>query len=358
MAGATEGANKGMSNTSAGTAPGRHALDLGNLAQYMRGHVPGFSGTLEAELLKGGQSNPTFLLKAGGERYVLRRKPLGKLLPSAHAVDREYRIITALRDTDVPVPRTYALCEDDSAIGSAFYIMAYVDGRVLWDPSLPGMSPRERAAVFSEMNRVIAAIHLVDYKAIGLEDYGRPGGYFERQIGRWSKQYRASETGRNEDMEKLMVWLAASVPAQERTSIVHGDYRLDNMILHPTEQRVAAVLDWELATLGEPLADFTHLLMNWFNGGVATVKDLMAHGIPTADEYVAEYCRLTNRAGLPDLNWYFAYSSFRLAAILQGIAGRVRDGTANSPLASAQSGRVPGLAAAAVDFARKAGADF
>ena len=325
-----------MSVTSASAPPDRHALDLGKLAQYMREQVPGFSGTLKAELLKGGQSNPTFLLEAGGQRYVLRRKPLGKLLPSAHAVDREYRIITALRDTDVPVPRTFALCEDDSVIGSAFYIMAYVDGRVLWDPSLPGMSPRERAAVFSEMNRVIAAIHSVDYKAIGLEDYGRPGGYFERQIGRWSKQYRASETEKIEAMDRLIEWLPQHIPAGEEASIVHGDYRLDNVLFHPTEPRILAVLDWELSTLGHPLADFAYHAMAWhlrpaeFRGLLGF--DLKALGIPSEDEYVREYCRRTGRGAIDPDQWdfYLAYNMFRIAAILQGIMGRVVDGTAAS----------------------------
>jgi aminoglycoside phosphotransferase (APT) family kinase protein len=288
------------------------------------------------EQLQGGQSNPTFLLKADGVRYVMRRKPSGKLLPSAHAVDREYRIITALANTDVPVPRTFCLCEDDAVIGSAFYIMDYVEGRVLWDPTLPGMGRADRAAIFWEMNRVIAAVHAVDYQAVGLENYGRPGGYFERQIGRWTKQYRASETEQIEAMDRLIEWLPGNIPAGEEASIVHGDFRLDNLIFHPTEPRVLAVLDWELSTLGHPLADFAYHAMVWrlrpdeFRGLLG--YDLEALGIPSEEAYVREYCRRTGCQAIdPDRwNFYLAYNMFRIAAILQGIMGRVVDGTAAS----------------------------
>lgn len=314
----------------------RQRFDVASLDRYMQAHVEGYSGKLEVEQFKGGQSNPTFRLSAGGKRYVLRRKPAGKLLPSAHAVDREYRVITALHDTGVPVAKTYALCEDDGVIGSAFYIMQCVEGRVLWDPALPGMNPAERSAIFAEMNRVMATLHQVDHQKIGLADYGKPGNYFARQLDRWSKQYRASETEKIEPMERLMEWLPQNIPAGEETSVVHGDYRLDNLIFHPTEPRILAVLDWELSTLGHPLADFSYHCMTWhipagvFRGlGGA---DLSALGIPQEPAYVEAYCRATGRAGIDPIHWnfYIAYNLFRLAAILQGIAGRVKDGTAAS----------------------------
>jgi aminoglycoside phosphotransferase (APT) family kinase protein len=314
----------------------RHAFDRERLARYMSDHVEGFSGAIEVEQFKGGQSNPTFLIQAGGVRYVLRRKPPGKLLPSAHAVDREYRVITALRDTDVPVARTYCLCEDDSVIGNAFYIMEYVAGRVLWDPGLPGMTNAQRAAIYAEMNRVIAALHKVDYRTVGLEDYGKPGNYFERQIGRWTRQYRASESERIEAMDRLIDWLPAHIPPGDETSIVHGDFRLDNLIFHPSEPRVLAVLDWELSTLGHPLADFAYHTMAWrlrpseFRALLGLELDAL--GIPTEDEYRREYCRRTARGAIDPDHWdfYLAYNMFRLAAILQGIMGRVLDGTATS----------------------------
>lgn len=327
-----------MTSSFTGTTPvqERHSFDLDRLADYLKGYVGSFSGSLTARQFKGGQSNPTFLLEAGGRQYVLRRKPLGKLLPSAHAVDREYRIITALRDTEVPVPRTWCLCEDDSIIGSAFYVMDYVEGRVLWDPALPGMTPQERGAIFAEMNRVIAAIHLVDYTALGLADYGRPTGYFQRQIARWTKQYRASETESIEAMDRLIDWLPNNIPPGEEAAIVHGDYRLDNLIFHPAEPRILAVLDWELSTLGHPLADFAYHAMAWhlrpneFRGLLG--YDLRALGIPTEEDYVRDYCRRTGRADIDPRHWdfYLAYNMFRLAGILQGIMGRVVDGTAAS----------------------------
>jgi aminoglycoside phosphotransferase (APT) family kinase protein len=239
-----------------------------------------------------------------------------------------------------------------------FYVMDMVEGRILWDQSLPQYEPAERHAIFMAKLKTLADLHNTDVEAVGLGDYGKPGNYMGRQVDRWTKQYRASETVHLPEMEKLIEWLPRTVPVQERTSVVHGDYRLDNMVLHPTEARVIAVLDWELSTLGEPLADFTYLLMNWVNGTIANIPDLTAHGIPSIEEYVAEYCRLTNRpGGLPDLNWYFAYNQFRLAGILQGIVGRVRDGTANSPQAASMALRVPLLAKAAWEFAQKAGAE-
>jgi aminoglycoside phosphotransferase (APT) family kinase protein len=327
---------KAMHDDFIGTMPvqERHRFDTERLIAYMRAHVDGFAGPLEVEQFKGGQSNPTFLLVTPGTRYVLRRKPPGKLLPSAHAVDREYRVISALYQAGIPVARSFALCGDETIIGTAFYIMEYVDGRVLWDQALPGMESSERSAIYAEMNRVIAALHQVDYQAVGLGDYGKPGSYLERQIGRWSKQYRASETERIEAMEQLIEWLPRHIPGQEETSIVHGDYRLDNVIFHKTEPRILAVLDWELSTLGHPLADFSYHCMYWrltpeqFRG--LGGLDLHALGIPTEEEYVAMYCQRTGRARIDNWDYYAAYNMFRLAAICQGIMGRVVDGTAAS----------------------------
>jgi len=312
----------------------RHRFDVERLAQYLSANIEGFAGPLQVGQFEGGQSNPTFLLVTPARRYVLRRKPPGKLLPSAHAVDREYRVITALRHANIPVARSWVLCMDDSVIGTAFYVMEYVDGRVLWDQSLPGMSRAERAAIYDEMNRVIAALHKVDYHAIGLDDYGKPGNYLERQISRWTKQYRASETEKIEAMEKLIEWLPQHIPPQDETSVVHGDYRLDNVIFHRTEPRILAVLDWELSTLGHPLADFAYHCM-YFRltpgefrgiGGL----DLPALGIPSEEEYVAAYCRRTGRTRIEHWDYYMAYNMFRLAGIVQGIMGRVVQGTAVS----------------------------
>ncbi|HUH93371.1 MAG TPA: phosphotransferase [Casimicrobiaceae bacterium] len=316
--------------------PERHRVDADRLEAYLSDRVRGFRGPVAIEQFRGGQSNPTYRLTAGGTRYVLRRKPPGKLLPSAHAVDREYRVMTALAGSDVPVPRTFCLCQDDSVIGTAFYVMDYVDGRVFWDPALPGMSAGERRSIFDEMNRVIAALHRVDYAALGLADYGKTGGYLSRQIGRWTKQYRASETERIEAMERLIEWLPEHVPPGDETTIVHGDYRLDNLVFHPREPRILAVLDWELSTLGHPLADFAYHCMSWripggtFRGMLGL--DLLALGIPSESEYVAAYCRRTGRGPIDAGEWEFciAYNMFRAAGIAQGIMGRARDGTAAS----------------------------
>ena len=325
-----------MSEEFIGTMPvqERHRFDVERLAQYLSANIEGFAGPLQVGQFEGGQSNPTFLLITPTRRYVLRRKPPGKLLPSAHAVDREYRVITALRQANIPVARSWVLCMDDSVIGTAFYVMEYVDGRVLWDQSLPKMSPAERAAIYDEMNRVIAALHKVDYHAIGLDDYGKPGNYLERQISRWTKQYRASETEKIEAMEKLIEWLPQHIPPQDETSVVHGDYRLDNVIFHRTEPRILAVLDWELSTLGHPLADFAYHCMYWrltpgeFRG--IGGLDLLALGIPSEEEYVAAYCRRTGRTRIEHWDYYMAYNMFRLAGIVQGIMGRVVQGTAVS----------------------------
>jgi aminoglycoside phosphotransferase (APT) family kinase protein len=314
----------------------QHAIDARRLGEWLAAHVAPLDGPLEVAQFKGGQSNPTYLLAAGRQRYVLRRKPPGKLLPSAHAVDREFRVIKALADTDVPVASAHALCEDDGVIGTAFYVMEYVAGRVFWDPRLPDLDPAQRAAVHDEINRVIAALHSVDYAAVGLGDYGRSGEYIARQVARWSKQYQASETEKIAAMDNLIAWLPANIPAGDETSIVHGDYRIDNVIFHPDEPRILAVLDWELSTLGHPLADFAYHCMVWrippgmFRGlgGV----DLAALGIPSEQDYVAAYCRRTGRAGIEPRDWeyYMVYNMFRIAAIVQGVMARALQGNASS----------------------------
>ncbi len=313
-----------------------HRFDVAALERYLREHVAGFAGPLSVEQFKGGQSNPTFRLVAGSGTYVMRRKPPGKLLPSAHAVDREYRVITALAGSGVPVARTYALCTDESVIGAMFYIMDCVEGRVLWDPQLPGMSGAERRAIFDETNRVIAALHRVDYAAIGLADYGKPGNYFQRQIDRWSRQYKASETEKIEAMDRLIEWLPGNIPAGDATTIVHGDYRIDNMVFHPTAPRVLAVLDWELSTLGHPMADFSYHMMAWrlssteFRG--LRGCDLAAMGIPPEEEYLARYLERTGtaRPSAKDWNFCMAYNMFRAAAIFQGVMARAVAGNAAS----------------------------
>lgn len=325
-----------MSDNSTAAAP---PFDVAALEAYMRAQVAGFRGPLRVEQFAGGQSNPTYLLTGGEMQYVLRKKPGGTLLPSAHAVDREYRVITALRDTGVPVPRTYALCEDPAVIGTPFFVMAYVTGRILWDPALPQLEPAERTALYDDMNRVVAALHRVHPDSVGLADYGRRGEYLQRQIGRWSRQYVASRTQPTEAMERLMSWLPGRIPREETVGIVHGDLRLDNMIVHPTEPRIVAVLDWELSTLGDTLADFSYHMITWhlkaeeFRGMAG--KDLATLGIPSADEYLARYCERVGRPPVAREVWdfYFVYNLFRLAAILQGIAKRVEDGTAASATA-------------------------
>jgi len=358
MADVIDAAEQEREQLNTGTKPvaETHRFDEAALARWMTANVAGYAGPLEVRQFKGGQSNPTYQLITPAKKYVLRRKPPGKLLPSAHAVDREYKVITALGTTGFPVARTYGLCTDDAVIGTWFYIMDMVEGRILWDQTLPQYQPAERHAIFMDKIKTLADLHNTDYAKIGLEDYGRPGNYMGRQVERWTKQYKASETTHIPEMERLIEWLPKTLPAQERTSIVHGDYRLDNMIFDPTEPKVIAVLDWELSTLGEPLADFTYLLMNWVNGSISTIPDPKAHGVPTIQETVDYYCGLTGRSGLHDLDWFFAYNAFRLAGILQGIVGRVRDGTANSPHAAQQADRVISLAQASWRFAEKAGA--
>jgi aminoglycoside phosphotransferase (APT) family kinase protein len=309
-------------------------LPLARLEGWMRDHIDGFHGPLKAEQFEGGQSNPTYRLRSSAGSYVLRRKPLGQLLPSAHAVDREYRVMRALSGTDVPVPEVYALCEDDSVIGSAFYVMEFLDGRIFWDPRLPGLASDERRAMFQSMNTVIAALHSVDHAAVGLAEFGRPGDYMARQVARWSRQYQASETEQQPAMDRLIEWLPRHLPPEGAARIVHGDYRIDNLIYHPTEPRVIGVLDWELSTIGDPLADFAYHMMAWrvtpdLFRGLAGV-DLAALGIPSEDEYVAAYGARTGQGRTADWEFYMVYSLFRLAAIMQGIAKRALDGTAAS----------------------------
>ena len=339
-----------------------HKFDEARLAEYMEAHVEGYEGPLEVRQFKGGQSNPTYQLVTPNKKYVLRRKPPGKLLKSAHMVDREYRVITALGGTGFPVAKTYCLCEDESVLGTIFYIMDCVEGRIIWDGTIPGSNPDERAAIYDAMNETLAMLHMVDYKAIDLETFGKPGNYFARQISRWTKQYQLSETQEISSMNKLIDWLPVNIPDDDTTTIVHGDYRLDNMILHPTEPKVIAVLDWELSTLGNPLGDFTYQLMQWrmpvqgTSSGTLMGADLSALGIPSEDDYVAAYCRRTGREGIENIDFYFAYNFFRLAGILQGIVGRVRDGTASNEHAAAMADLVAPLADSAWGFAQKAGA--
>lgn len=328
----------------------RHRFDTAALARYMRAHVEGFSGTLDVRRFKGGQSNPTFLLTAGDRRYVLRSKPAGALLASAHAVDREYRVLHALRDSGLPVARVHCLCEDVSVIGTMFYIMEHVQGRVFWNPALPELGSSERAALYDQMNAVIATLHTLDYAALGLADYGRPGNYFSRQIARWTQQYRNSETETIDAMDRLIEWLPHHIPGTDESAIVHGDYRIDNLIFHPTEPRILAVLDWELSTLGHPLADLSYHLMTWrlpageFRGLGGC--DLNALSIPSESAYVRAYCRRVGRAPIEPAHWefYLAYNMFRVAGIRQGILRRALDGNAASPQALAAGTRARQMA--------------
>ena len=313
-----------------------HRFDELRLEQWMQSEVSGFKGPLTVVQFKGGQSNPTYRFDTPGRSYVLRRKPPGKLLPGAHAVDREYRVISALHAQDFPVAKPFGLCTDSDVIGSEFYVMEMVDGRIFWEPAFPEVPLSERGAYFDAMNATIAALHSLAPDAIGLGDYGKPGNYFERQIGRWSKQYLGDvEAGRVPSMDRLVDWLPANIPpGEEAPRIIHGDFRCDNMIFHPSEPRVIAVLDWELSTLGHPLADFAyHLMMYRMPAGITAGLaglDLQALNIPSEEDYVAAYCRRTGRNGIPHLDFYIAFNMFRLAAIIHGIKGRLARGTAAS----------------------------
>jgi aminoglycoside phosphotransferase (APT) family kinase protein len=340
---------------------GAHQFDPQPLQEYMSSHVEGFHGPLSVRQFRGGQSNPTYLLESASGKYVLRRKPPGKLLKSAHAVDREYRVISALYAADFPVPRPYVLCEDKEIVGTMFFIMEFVDGRIFWELDLPESDPAERKAIYEHANQTIADLHNFDYEQIGLSDFGKPGNYFTRQISRWSRQYAMSETAEITAMNKLIEWLPGNIPGDESATVVHGDYRLDNMIIHPTEPRIIAVLDWELSTIGHPVGDFTYHLMAWqmpeIGIGSSGLKgrDLAALGIPSEDEYVANYCAKTARHnGIANRDFYSAYNFFRIAAILQGIAGRVRDGTAASVHAERAANAVAPLAALGWEYAQHA----
>jgi len=321
----------------------KHRFDVAALERYMAAHVEGFRAPLQVEQFRGGQSNPTYRLSDGGGRgYVLRRKPPGKLLPSAHAVDREFRVIAALNKSDVPTPRAHAPCEDDGVIGTAFYIMEFCDGRVLWDPKLPDLTPAMRHAVYEAKVDTLARLHKVDYQSVGLGDFGRPGNYVARQIKRWGGQYKCSETGTIEAMDKLLEWLPANAPDADSTTIVHGDYRLDNMIYHASEPRVLAVIDWEISTLGDPLAELSYLCMMYRipqeQGGMAG-EDLKALGIPGEAEMVRMYGERTGRSTVPDWEFYMAYNLFRIACIRQGVYARGLDGTASN-LRALESGKL------------------
>jgi aminoglycoside phosphotransferase (APT) family kinase protein len=347
-----------------------HAFDVSALELWMNTQVAGFAGPITVEMFKGGQSNPTYKLVTPGRSYVMRSKPgpVAKLLPSAHAIEREFKVMQGLAGTDVPVPHMYALCEDESIIGRAFYIMEFKAGRVLWDQSLPGMTPQQRGAIYDEMNRVMAALHTVDVTRQGLADYGKPGNYFERQIGRWSKQYVASVTQPIDEMDKLMAWLPMNMPASakddSKVSVVHGDYRMDNLMFAADAPQVVAVLDWELSTLGHPLADFSYHCMAWhipasLGRGIGGL-DIAALGIPSEAEYMRRYCERTGLATpqqlQADWNFYLAYNMFRIAAILQGIAKRVEAGTASSAQAKAAGDTARPMAQLAWSYAQKHGA--
>lgn len=311
-----------------------YEFDAGGLERYMAEHIEGFAGPVSIQQFKGGQSNPTYRIDSDAASYTLRRKPPGKLLPTAHAVDREYKVISALLETGVPVPKTYTLCEDESVIGTPFYIMEFVEGRVLWEPQLPGMELEERAAVYDATNSVIARLHGVDFEDVGLAEFGRPGTFVARQIRRWSRQYLESGEEPIEELNRLCEWLPEHLPDRDETTVVHGDYRIDNMIFHAAEARVVAVLDWELSTLGDPVGDFAYHVMQWrlpphiFHGLRGIDFDTL--GIPTEDAYVAAYCKRAGRDEIAHWDYYMAYCMFRLSAILHGILVRVRQGTAAS----------------------------
>lgn len=338
-------------------------FDVEALTVWLHEHLDGFAGPLAIEQFAGGQSNPTFKLVTPQRSYVMRAKPgpAAELLPSAHAIEREYRVMHALAASDVPVARMLALCEDEAVIGRAFYVMEYVEGRVLWDPSLPGMTPAQRASVYDETNRVIAALHKIDVTAVGLADFGKPGNYLARQIARWSKQYEASETEPIDAMHRLIEWLPAHLPARadgaEQVAVVHGDYRLDNLIFHPREPRVLAVLDWELSTLGDPIVDFAYHAMAWHVDprafrGIAGL-DLPALGIPDEKRYIERYCERTGFSIAGDWNFYLAFNMFRIAAILQGIMKRATVGTAASAQAADAGRRARPMADLAWSYALK-----
>src|SRR4051794_11855395 len=350
--------DRSSQNRGAGAVREAHRFDSAPLEAWMRSAVEGFAGPLAIEQFRGGQSNPTYRLVTPGRVYVLRRKPPGKLLPGAHAVDREYRVITALGGEGFPVPRTYGLCLDEAVIGTPFFVMEMVEGRIFWEASLPEIGRAARPAYFDAMNAAIAALHNIDPQIAGLGDYGKPGNYFERQIARWSRQYREDvEAGRLAAMDRLVEWLPQNVPADEpQARIIHGDFRCDNMVFDPAKPRVRAVLDWELSTLGHPLADFSYHLMMYRMPDALGGLDLAALNIPSEADYVAAYCRRTGREAIPELDFYMAFNLFRLAGIVHGIKGRLARGNASSAHAAEMAARLEPLAELAWAEAVKAAA--
>jgi aminoglycoside phosphotransferase (APT) family kinase protein len=346
--------------TQLGEVTERHRFDVERLAGYLALHLPGFRGPLTVKQFQGGQSNPTYLLSTPWASYVMRSKPgpVAKLLPSAHAIEREFRVMRALSGAGIPVPQVHALCEDENVIGRAFFVMEHVQGRIFWEQSLPDSTPAERTAIYDEMNRVIAQLHTVDVERAGLADYGKAGNYFARQIGRWSKQYQASETAAIEPMNRLIDWLPQHIPPGDETTVVHGDYRMDNLIFHPSEPRIVAILDWELSTLGHPLADFSYHCMSWHIPpgafrGIAGL-DHAALGIPSESEYIRRYCERTARPPIEHWNFYLAYNLFRIAAILQGVYKRATEGIASSNNAMQAGKNAKALAELGWKFARQA----
>jgi aminoglycoside phosphotransferase (APT) family kinase protein len=345
-----------MDAAAASGTSAQHNISVERLSAWLSAHVAGFHAPVAVEPFSGGQSNPTFRLKAASREYVLRRKPIGSVLPSAHAVDREFRVLHALAGMGVPVPHVHALCTDESVIGSMFYVMDLVPGRIFWDARLPGLPAADRAAIYDSMSETIARIHSLDPAAIGLDDYGRKGAYLECQVARWSKQYQASETGPNPAMDRLMEWLPQYLPAESDIRLVHGDYRLDNLIIHPTEPRVIAVLDWELSTLGDPIADFAYHVMTWRTSpdlfrGIAGSNFAMS-GIPAESEYLNSYLQRVSRGRPNHWEFYLVLSLFRVAAILQGIAKRSIDGTASNADAAEVGAKAVPLSKLAWDLAQ------
>jgi aminoglycoside phosphotransferase (APT) family kinase protein len=338
----------------------RHRFDIEALAAFLAANLPGFVGPLEVKQFHGGQSNPTYLLRTPSAKYVMRSKPgpVARLLPSAHAIEREFRVMRALGAQGIPVPQVHVLCEDESVIGRAFFVMEHVEGRIFWEQSLPQSNPAERAAIYDEMNRVIAQLHTIDIERAGLSDYGKAGNYFARQIGRWSKQYRASETESIEPMNRLIDWLPQHIPPGDETAVVHGDYRMDNLIFHPVQPRIIAILDWELSTLGHPLADFSYHCMSWHIPpgafrGIAGL-DHVALGIPSEAEYIRRYCERTGRTHIEHWNFYLAYNLFRIAAILQGVYKRYTEGLASSDSARQAGANAKALAELGWKYAQQA----
>lgn len=339
--------------------PVNQATDTDRLSEWLTGNVTGFSGPMSLKRFAGGQSNPTFLIEAGSGRYVLRRQPLGPILKGAHAIDREARVMRALGKADFPVPNVHALCADASVIGSAFYIMDFVDGRIFWDGGLPDVPKAERGAYQLAISATLARLHSHDPTALGLSDYGRSERYFERQLNRWAGQYRGDEAaGRYPDLDAVALWLEARIPADATTRLVHGDYRIDNLVFHPTEPRIIAVLDWELSTLGDPIVDLAYNVLMYrvpsaMSWGLAD-RDLGALGLPDEASYVAEYCRRTGRETIPNLDTYIVFNLFRMAAIIHGIKGRMLRGNAASAEAGAMVAHLDLLARIARQTAKRA----